>query len=106
MDGLNRVIAHGNIHQTWKLQTGAGPAPGLPPQHKMFDTRSEAEALGRSTESEIDRGTFVARAEAERTALAAALERYKAEVSCLKAHPAQATSASRIGCGRRSLIAI
>ena len=62
---------------------------GFPPQHKTFDTRAEAEAWGRSTESEMDRGIFVSRAEAERTTLAEALERYKAEVSCLKAHPAQ-----------------
>ena len=37
----------------------------------------------------MDRGIFVSRAEAERTTLAEALERYKAEISSRKAHPAQ-----------------
>ena len=62
---------------------------GFPPQHKTFDTRAEAEAWGRSTESEMDRGIFVSRAEAERTTLADALERYKSTTSSRKAHPAQ-----------------
>ena len=35
---------------------------GFQPQHKTFDTRAEAEAWGRSTESEMDRGIFVSRA--------------------------------------------
>lgn len=62
---------------------------GYPPQHKTFDTKAEAEAWARSAESEMDHGIFVSRAEAERTTLAEALERYKAEVSSRKAHPAQ-----------------
>ncbi len=37
----------------------------------------------------MDRGVFVSRAEAEATTLADALERYKTEISSLKAHPAQ-----------------
>ena len=86
----------------WRVQVRRR---GFPPQHKTFDSRAEAEAWGRCTESEMDRGIFVSRAEAERTTLAEALERYKVEVSCLKAHPAQDYSASRIGCGSRSLIA-
>ena len=62
---------------------------GFPPQHKSFDSRAEAEAWARGTESEMDRGVFVSRAEAEATTLADALERYKTEISSLKAHPAQ-----------------
>ena len=71
--------------------------PGFPRQHKTFDTRAEGEAWGRSTNSEMDRGILVSRAEAERTTLAAALERFKGEVSCLKACPAQATCAFGVG---------
>jgi len=62
---------------------------GYPPQHKTFDSHVEAEAWGRSTESEMDRGIFVCRAEGERTTLAEALERYKTEFSSRKSHPAQ-----------------
>jgi len=62
---------------------------GFPPQHKSFDTRVEAEAWARAAESEMDRGIFVSRAEAERTTLAEALERYKTAISSRKAHPAQ-----------------
>jgi integrase len=62
---------------------------GFAPQSKTFDTNAEAEAWAREVESEMDRGIFVSRAEAERTTLAAALDRYKREVSSRKAHPAQ-----------------
>ena len=62
---------------------------GFPPQHKSFDSRAEAEAWARGTESEMDRGVFVSRAEAEATTLADALGCYKTEISSLKAHPAQ-----------------
>lgn len=62
---------------------------GYPPQHKTFDTNAEAEAWARSVESEMDRGIFVSRVEAERTTLADALKRYKTEVCSRKAHPAQ-----------------
>ena len=62
---------------------------GFPPQSKTFDTNAEAEAWARATESEMDRGIFVSRAEAERTTFAEALERYKTTISSRKAHPAQ-----------------
>ena len=62
---------------------------GFPPQHKTFDTHAEAEAWARVVECEMDRGIFSSRVEAERTTLAAALERYKNEISSRKAHPAQ-----------------
>ena len=85
----------------WRAQVRR---PGFPPQHKTFDTRAEAEVLGCSTELQMDRGIFVSRAEVESTTLAAALERYEAEISCLKTCPVQVTCASRINCGNGSLI--
>ena len=48
---------------------------GYPPQHKTFDTHAEAEAWARAVESEMDRGIFASRVEAERTTLAEALQR-------------------------------
>lgn len=62
---------------------------GYPPQHRTFDTHAEAEAWARVVESEMDRGIFVSRVEAERTTLAEALKRYKTEICSRKAHPAQ-----------------
>lgn len=54
---------------------------GHPAQRKTCNTRAEAEAWARSIESEMDRGVFVSRAEAESTTLHEALERYEREVS-------------------------
>ena len=62
---------------------------GYPPQHKTFDTHVQAEAWARVVESEMDRGIFASRVEAERTTLAEALRRYKTEICSRKAHPAQ-----------------
>lgn len=62
---------------------------GYPPQYRTFDHRVEADAWARTLEVEMDRGVFVSRAEAERTTLAEALERYKTEISAIKAHPQQ-----------------
>ena len=53
-------------------------------QYKTFDTKAEAEAWAAIIESEIARGVFVSRAEAEGTTLAEALERYALEVSSRK----------------------
>ena len=53
---------------------------GYPPQSGTFNTKSKAEAWARQTESEMDRGIFVSRAEAENTTLAEAMERYAREV--------------------------
>ena len=64
------VTKRGNF---WRAQVRRR---GYQPQHKTFDTRVEADAWARGTESEMDRGIFVSRAEAERTTLAEALERY------------------------------
>lgn len=57
---------------------------GFPAQVKTFSTRAEAEAWARQVESEIDRGVFVSRVEAEATSLSEAFERYEREISALK----------------------
>ena len=48
---------------------------------RTFDTKSEAEAWARLIESEIDRGIFVSRQEAENTTLSEALDRYEREIT-------------------------
>jgi hypothetical protein len=40
---------------------------GYPAQRKTFETKADAQAWARMIESEMDRGVFVSRAEAERT---------------------------------------
>ena len=57
---------------------------GFPAQSQTFGTKSEAETWARSVESEMDRGVFVSRAEAESTTLKDGLERYAAEVTIRK----------------------
>ncbi|MHB8388373.1 MAG: site-specific integrase [Acidobacteriaceae bacterium] len=57
---------------------------GHPPQTRTFDTKAEAEAWAAGMESEMARGIFVSRAEAERTTLSEALDRYSVEVACHK----------------------
>lgn len=52
---------------------------GWPVTCKTFETKFDAEAWARQIESEMDRGMFVSRAEAESTTLKDALERYRAE---------------------------
>lgn len=49
---------------------------GYPVQSKTFETKADAETWAREIESEIDRGVFVSRAEAESTTLSEALGRY------------------------------
>ncbi|CAN7213545.1 site-specific integrase [Cupriavidus necator] len=53
---------------------------GFPPEVKTFGTRQDAERWARSIESEMDRGCYVNRSEAESTTLGAVLERYIVEV--------------------------
>lgn len=62
---------------------------GYPPQFHTFDTKAQADAWVRQIENEMDRGVFVSRAEAERTTLAEALERYWREIASKKRHPYQ-----------------
>ncbi|MDR2947064.1 MAG: site-specific integrase, partial [Candidatus Adiutrix sp.] len=49
---------------------------GMPVTCKTFETKYDAEKWAREIESEMDRGVFVPRGEAENTTLAEALDRY------------------------------
>ena len=62
---------------------------GYPTQSKTFESRREAEAWATIIESEMVRGTFIPRAEAERTTRGAALERYGNEITPTKKGHAQ-----------------
>ena len=57
---------------------------GYPQQTQTFDTKSEAQAWAGGIENAMRRGTFVSHAEAERTTLAEALDRYRREVTPAK----------------------
>lgn len=76
---------------------------GYPLQTKSFTTRSDADKWARTIESEMDRGCFVCRSEAEATTLAQALERYKREVTPKKKGASR--EADRIGVWLRSDLA-
>ena len=54
---------------------------GLPPQSKTFETKSEADAWERMILSEMDRGVFRSRAEAESTTVKECMKRYLLEVT-------------------------
>ena len=61
---------------------------GYPKQVNTFNTKAEAEAWARRVESEMDRGAFaVGQAEADRTTLGEALERYWIEIASKKRYP-------------------
>jgi integrase len=64
---------------------------GFPPVSKMFQTKREAEVWARAYESEMDRGDYVDRSEADRTTLGEILLRYKQEVTPLKKSAANET---------------
>ncbi|MCW3479957.1 site-specific integrase [Neisseriaceae bacterium JH1-16] len=53
---------------------------GFPRQFRTFESRREAEAWAATIESEMARGVFVDRSEAERTLLRECIERYEREV--------------------------
>lgn len=55
--------------------------PGYPTQSHSFATKAAAKKWASETESEMSRGVFVSRAEAERTTLKEALERFNIEIS-------------------------
>lgn len=57
---------------------------GYPPQSKTFDTKAETESWVRLTESEMDRGVFISRTEAEKNTLREIIERYIKEVTPTK----------------------
>jgi len=54
---------------------------GYPPVSKSFDTKIAAQKWARTIESEMDRGIFVDRTEAEATSLEDALDRYEREIT-------------------------
>ncbi|EFL52144.1 integrase family protein [Solidesulfovibrio fructosivorans JJ]] len=60
---------------------------GWPVTCRTFDTKFDAEKWAREIESEMDRGVFVSRAEAEATTLAEALDRYETDYLPRLAHP-------------------
>jgi len=53
---------------------------GYPEVNKSFPARKKAESWARGIESEIDRGVFVSRVEADNTTLAELLNRYLKEI--------------------------
>lgn len=57
---------------------------GYPPQTETFETKAKAEKWARDIESQMDKGKFVSRAEADSTTLHDALDRYLREVTPLK----------------------
>lgn len=72
---------------------------GFPPQSKTFNTKAQAEAWAAVIESEMVRGVFISRAEAERTTLGEVMDRYLAEVTPL--HRGSATESVRLKAMRR-----
>ena len=63
---------------------------------RTFDTKAEAETWAKIVESEMVRGVFVARNEAENTTLAEALDRYEREIVPAKKGAVQESSRIRI----------
>lgn len=57
---------------------------GQPVQCKTFEVKKDAEDWAREIESEMSRGVFVSRREAENTTLGEALNRYAREITVLK----------------------
>ena len=69
---------------------------GYPQQTRTFDTKGAAEVWAAGIESEMGRGVFVSRSEAEGTTLAEALERYAVEVSKKKKSGARESYTIRV----------
>ena len=57
---------------------------GYPPQSGTFDSKAKAETWARLIESEMDRGAFIPRTDAEGTTLSEMLDRYEHEVTSHK----------------------
>ncbi|MDU9024396.1 hypothetical protein [Pseudomonas corrugata] len=53
----------------------------IQPKEKTFETKADAQTWARMIESEIDRGIFVSRVEAERTAFHQLIDRYISEIA-------------------------
>lgn len=83
---------------------------GYPAQSKTFTTKAEAEAWAAMIESEMSRGIWVSRSEAEATTLYDALNRYEREVSLSKKGAAQESSIIKtcqsVDLAKRTLAAI
>lgn len=62
---------------------------GFPLQSKTFDLKADAEKWSRDVENQMDRGIFRSMAEAEKTTLNEALDRYFREIGSKKRHPYQ-----------------
>ncbi len=60
----------------WRVQIRR---KGYPTTSKTFESKADAQKWARQVESEMDRGVFVSRTEAESTSLKEAIERYKDE---------------------------
>ena len=60
---------------------------GWPLQIKTFDSKADAQAWARQMESEMDRGVWISRSEAENTTLEEALDRYAQEYIPRLSHP-------------------
>lgn len=74
-------------HPSASAVTGNGRpvfASADPVESKTFETKARAEAWARQAESEMDRGAFVSRAEAESAMPSEALRRYESEVTATK----------------------
>ena len=56
---------------------------GYQPISKRFEKKVDADIWARITESEMDRGVFIDRSEAERTTIAHILQRYLAKVKSM-----------------------
>lgn len=65
-------------HRVWQTHIRRR---GYPAQVRTFDKKAEAQAWAAEVESELARGVFVSRAEAEGTTLTEALDRYEREVT-------------------------
>ncbi|PRC92724.1 site-specific integrase [Solimicrobium silvestre] len=60
----------------WEVQVRR---KGYPPQSKTFTSRADAELWGATVESEIGRGVFIDRSDAERHTVGDAIDRFKSE---------------------------
>ena len=69
---------------------------GFPAQVRTLDSKAKAEAWASTIESEMARGMFVSRSEAEGTTLSEALDRYLVEVSSQKKGRAAETSVASV----------
>jgi hypothetical protein len=72
------IAAQPLVNGQWEAQIRR---KGYPAQRKTFETKSDAQAWARMIESEIDRGIFVSRVEAERTAFHQLIDRYISEIA-------------------------